>query len=283
MSNVSVVRRRRFELLPNKQQLHWHNIGPTGRFSSSASCLGTFGDVDCWHEDLNPQPFDHWTTRSTNWATFRVWSPTPKCSQRDLDQMVTGWIPEDLKTCHTVWRPHQVRMSWATDASCTFSLGRRLMVLRGRSTRRTLSDLMVLMSLPFVPLRRWKEESDKTMAAGWGTTVSLWPIQSVLRAGHCIPGVLWEIPASTLLVEGMHVDLSCLFLVFYRSMQLWRWLTIQSCSSTFTPVPFSFCCVQSLQYILPFSSFQIYFCLYSLDFSLCSLSATFIIAFFNYP
>ncbi|TNN59706.1 hypothetical protein EYF80_030077 [Liparis tanakae] len=39
---------------------------------------------------------------------------------------------------------------------CTFSLGRRLMVLSGRSTRRTLRDLMVLMSLPFVPLQTEK-------------------------------------------------------------------------------------------------------------------------------
>lgn len=34
----------------------------------------------------------------------------------------------------------------------TLSLGSRLMVLRGRSTRSTLSDLMVLMSFPLVPL-----------------------------------------------------------------------------------------------------------------------------------
>lgn len=38
--------------------------------------------------------------------------------------------------------------------SKTLSFGRRLMVLRGLSTRRTLRDLMVLMSLPLVPL--WK-------------------------------------------------------------------------------------------------------------------------------
>lgn len=37
-------------------------------------------------------------------------------------------------------------------SSRTLSFGRRLMVLRGLSTRRTLSDLIVLMSLPLVPL-----------------------------------------------------------------------------------------------------------------------------------
>lgn len=36
--------------------------------------------------------------------------------------------------------------------SRTLSFGRRLMVFRGLRTRRTLRDLMVLMSLPLVPL-----------------------------------------------------------------------------------------------------------------------------------
>ena len=51
-------------------------------------------------------------------------------------------------------------MHWVGDGLdyCTFSLGRRLMVLSGRRTRRTLRDLMVFMSLPFVPLCRLREQ-----------------------------------------------------------------------------------------------------------------------------
>lgn len=47
---------------------------------------------------------------------------------------------------------------------CTFSLGRRLMVLSGRSTLRTLRDLMTLMSFPLLlPLRSGGKQQDINM------------------------------------------------------------------------------------------------------------------------
>lgn len=119
----------------------------------------TFIDQSCWH---------YWVA-DLNLPTFRPLDDPPY-QLTHLPSLVSrfnmlsagswpdgdGINPEDLKIWHPVCHPRQVSMSWVTDASCTFSLGRRLMVLSGRSTRRTLRDLMVLMSLPFVPLRRWK-------------------------------------------------------------------------------------------------------------------------------
>lgn len=133
-----------------------HDTGRIGIFSSSASCLRTFGDVDSRHEEFEPptlRPLDDPLSQLSHLPSLVSRSKMLSAgSPPDGD----GINPEDFKIRHPAWHTHQVRMSWVTGACCTFSLGRRLMVLSGRSTRRTLRDLMVLMSLPFVPLRRWK-------------------------------------------------------------------------------------------------------------------------------
>lgn len=164
---------------------------------------------------------------------------------------------------------------------CTFSLGRRLMVLSGRRTRRTLRDLMVLMSFPFVPLCRWKVQSVWKTAAGWGATMSLLPIGPIVRAGW--PPNTRYTERNTwlyLLVERMHVGLSCLVVCFFDwSMQPWRWLEIQSCSRTFTPVHISFnAACNRLNIFFSFPSFQIHFLSLSVSFymlliTLCAIFA----------
>lgn len=70
--------------------------------------------------------------------------------------------------------PRQASMATLT-THLTLSFGNRLMVLRGRSTRRTRRDLMVLMSFPLLlPLWRegtlgWKEGKKDSGRQAWGS------------------------------------------------------------------------------------------------------------------
>lgn len=75
---------------------------------------------------------------------------------------------------------------------CTFSLGSRLMVLRGRRTRRTLRDLIVLMSLPFVPLCTLKTTVSQTNIVEKTFRFSQYSHSSNTEAGCTIVDILVE-------------------------------------------------------------------------------------------
>lgn len=68
---------------------------------------------------------------------------------------------------------------------CTFSLGRRLMVLSGRRTRRTLRDLMVLMSLPLVPLHGCRAVSVQWQRGGGSVALLLSGSNLLMFVGFC--------------------------------------------------------------------------------------------------
>lgn len=67
---------------------------------------------------------------------------------------------------------------------CTFSFGRRLMVFRGRKTRNTLRDLIVLMSLPLVPLHESKQAKGQQTQDQTHAVVSLQSIHTYPDKTH---------------------------------------------------------------------------------------------------
>lgn len=105
--------------------------------------------------------------------------------------------------------PFSPKMNWLSDGLhyCTFSLGRRLMVLSGRRTRRTLRDLIVLMSLPVVPLCRLRVKLSLVELV-WAIIMKN-PTHPPVTQADCSTVnqvyTVWGIPVYILLVKYMHV------------------------------------------------------------------------------
>lgn len=105
--------------------------------------------------ELNDIRINHFKFILFSHETTHLWMIMKKQSLKHITLQVEELISfrrtsrqcKEKKKRSIVWIQHSVNALYST-----LSLGSRLMVFRGRSTRRTLRDLMVLMSLPLVPL-----------------------------------------------------------------------------------------------------------------------------------